>query len=167
MSGKQLSGLKRWLALDDHRRRLLDGLCELHRQLEMEAGWFALSDGARAKIEQASGLSELDITLGVIHRRLRRWLRAIPTDPTDNIAVVTARLQVAERLLPAEENRVVHSLIARAARDLARLQDPSLRSRGLDRPLRRRAARSEEESAGCSKGLGAGVARRDMDVEAF
>ena len=166
MSGKQLSGLKRWLALDDHRRRLLDGLCDLQRQLEMEAGWFALSARARAEIEQASGLAELDITLGVIHRRLRRWLRAIPTDPADNIAVVTASLQVAERLLPAEENRVVHGLIARAVRDLAALHDPTLRSRGLARPLRRQAARAKEKFADSSNDVGPGVAGRDLDLEA-
>lgn len=115
---------QRWLTLDDHRLRLLANWCRLQRQLERQVGWFALSDGARTEIEQTSGLSDLDITLRLIHRRLRRWLRALPTDPTDNIAVVTASLQVAERLLPAEENRVVHGLIARAVRDLARIQDP-------------------------------------------
>ena len=122
MSDEKMSRLERWLALDDHRLRLLDGWCELQRQLEREAGWFALSDAARAEIEQTSGLSDLDTTLRLIHRRLRRWLRALSTDPTDDIAVVTASLQVAERLLPAEENRVVHGLIARAVRDLARMQ---------------------------------------------
>ena len=88
-------------------------------------GWFALSDDARAEMEQTSGLSDLDTTLSLIDRRLRRWLRALPTDPTDDIAVVTASLQVAERLLPVEENRVVHGMIARAIRDLARIQNPS------------------------------------------
>ena len=125
MSDEKMSRHEKWLALDDHRLRLLDGWCELQRQLEREAGWFALSDSARAEIEQTSGLSDLDVTLGLIHRRLRRWLRALPTDPTDDIAVLTASLQVAERLLPAEENRVVHGLIARAVRDLARMQNPS------------------------------------------
>lgn len=116
---------ERWLALDDHRLCLLDAWCELQRRLESEVGWFALSDGARAEMEQTSGLSDRDATLRLIHRQLRRWLRALPTAPTDDIAVVTASLQVAERLLPAEENRVVHGLIARAVRDLARIQDPS------------------------------------------
>jgi hypothetical protein len=125
MSDEKMSRLERWLALDDHRLRLLDGWCEIQRQLEREAGWFALSDAARAEIEQTSGLSDLDTTLRLIHRRLRRWLRALSTDPTDDIAVVTASLQVAERLLPAEENRVVHGLIGRAVRDLARMQNSS------------------------------------------
>lgn len=115
---------ERWLALDDHRLRILDGWCELQRQLESEVGWFALSEEARAEIEQISGLSDLDVTLRLIHRRLQRWLRALPTNATDDIAVVTASLEVAQRLLPAEENRVVHGLIARAARDLARMQAP-------------------------------------------
>lgn len=125
MSDEKLSWHKRWLALDDHRLHLLDTWCELKRQLERQVGWFDLSDRARAQIEQASGLSDLDVILGLIHRRLRRWLRALPTDPTDDVAVVAASLQVAERLLPAEENRVVHGLIARAVRDLARIQEPS------------------------------------------
>lgn len=125
MSDEKMSRLERWLALDDHRLRLLDGWCEIQRQLEREAGWFALSDAARAEIEQTSGLSDLDTTLRLIHRRLRHWLRALSTDPTDDIAVVTASLQVAQRLLPAEENRVVHGLIARAVRDLARMHNPS------------------------------------------
>lgn len=116
---------ERWLALDDYRLGLLDGWCRLQLQLERQVGWFDLSNAARAEVEQTSGLSDLDTTLRLIHRRLRRWLRTVPTDPTDDIAVVTASLQVAERLLPAEENRVVHGLIARAVRDLARMQEPS------------------------------------------
>ena len=116
---------RRWLALDDHRLRLLDGWCELQRRLERQVGWFALSDAARAEVEQTSGLSDLDTTLRLIHRRLRRWLRTLPTDSTDDVAVVTASLQVAERLLPAEENPVVHGMITRAVRDLKRMQDPS------------------------------------------
>lgn len=125
MSEEKLSWHERWLALDDHRLRLLDTWCDLQRQLERQVGWFALSDAARAEIEQTSGLSDLDTTLRLIHRRLRRWLRTLPTESTDDIAVVTASLQVAERLLPPEENRVVHGLIARAVRDLSRVQNPS------------------------------------------
>lgn len=125
MSEEKLSWHKLWLALDDHRLRRLDAWCELQRQLERRVGWFTLSDAGRAEIEQTSGLSDLDITLHLIHRRLRRWLRALPTAPTDDIAVVTASLQVAERLLPPEENRIVHGLIARAVRDLTRMQSPS------------------------------------------
>lgn len=116
---------QRWLALDDHRLRLLDGWCELQRQLERQVGWFALSDGARAEIEQTSGLSDLDTTLRLIHRRLRHWLRSLPKDATDDLGVVTASLQVAERLLPAEENPLVHGMIARAVRDLKRMQESS------------------------------------------
>lgn len=125
MSEEKLSWHERWLALDDHRLRLLDTWCDLQRQLERQEDWFALSDAARAEIEQTSGLSDLDTTLRLIHRRLRRWLRTLPTEPTDDIAVVAASLQVAERLLPPEENRVVHGLIARAVRDLARMRAPS------------------------------------------
>lgn len=125
MSEEKLSRHQRWLALDDHRLRLLDTWCDLQRQLEQQVGWFALSDAARAEIEQASGLSDLDTTLRLIHRRLRRWLHAMSTGPSNDIAVVMASLQVAERLLPPEENRVVHGLIARAVRDLGRMQDPS------------------------------------------
>lgn len=116
---------ERWLTLDDHRLQLLETWCDLQRWLERQLGWFAMSNYERAEMEETSGLSDLDVTLRVIHRRLRRWLRALPTDPTDDIAVVTARLQIAERLLPAEENPVVHGLIARAVRDLLRMQDLS------------------------------------------
>lgn len=122
MSEEKLFWHERWLALDDRRIRLLDTWCDLQRQLERRVDWFALSDAVRAEIEQASGLGDLDTTLRLIHRRLRRWLRTLPTEPTDDIAVVTASLQVAERLLPSEENRVVHGLIARAVRDLSRVQ---------------------------------------------
>ncbi len=125
MSDEKPSWHQNWLMLDDERLRILDRWCELQRQLEGQVGWFAMSDRARAEIEQRSGLPGLDTTLRLIHRRLRRWLRTLPTDPTDDIAVVAAHLQVAERLLPAEEHRVVHGLIARAVRDLVRMQDPS------------------------------------------
>lgn len=121
----ELSWQKRWLALDDYRLGLLDAWCELHGRLERQVGWFALSDAARAEVEQTSGLSDIDTTLRLIHRRLRSWLRALPTDPTGDLAVVTASLQVAERLLPVEENPVVHGLISRAVRDLSRMQDRS------------------------------------------
>lgn len=125
MSDEKLSWHRKWLALEDHRLRLLDTWCDLHARLERQAGWFALSDAARAEVEQTSGLSDLDAPLHLIHRRLRRWLRALPTEPTDDVAVVTASLRVAERLLPPEENRIVHGLIARAVLDLSRTQDPS------------------------------------------
>ena len=114
---------KRWLALDDLRRRLLNEWCVLNRQLEGRAGWFALSDVARAAVEQDAGLSGLDTTLTLIHRHLRRWLRAVPTDIIDDVADVAASLQVAERLLPVEENHVAHLLIAQAVRDLSRMQE--------------------------------------------
>jgi hypothetical protein len=38
--------------------------------------------------------------------------------------MVVASLEVAQRLLPPEESRVVHSLISRAVRDLSRMKDP-------------------------------------------
>lgn len=116
---------ERWLKLDDHRLRLLDEWTEIHRQLERHNDWFSLSNAARAEVEQTSGLSDVDANLRFIHRRLRRWLRALPTGSANDIAVITASLQVAERLLPAEENGVVHGLIARAVRDLIRIQDPA------------------------------------------
>lgn len=125
MSDEKLAWHQRWLALDDHRLRRLETWCELQRQLERQAGWFSLSEAARAEVEHTSGLSHLDTISRLIHRRLRRWLRALPTDATDDLAVVTASLQVAERLLPVEENRIVHGLIARAVRDLTRMQNRS------------------------------------------
>lgn len=125
MADKKLSWHRKWLALDDHRLRLLATWCELHWRLERQVGWLALSKAERAEVEQTSGLSDLDTTLRLIHRRLRRWLRALPADPTDDVAVVTASLKVAERLLPPQENRVVHGLIARAVRDLSRMQNSS------------------------------------------
>lgn len=116
---------QRWLGLDDHRLRLLDAWCELTWLLERQDGWFALSDAERAELERTTGISALDINLRLIDRRLRRWLRALPTRSTDDIAVVAASLAVAQRLLPPEENRVVHGVIARAVRDLSRIKDLS------------------------------------------
>ena len=116
---------RRWLALDDYRLRRMDDWCELQLRLERQAGWFALSDAARADAEKASGLEELDTCLRLIDRRLRCWLKRLPAGPADDISVVAARLQIAERLLPAEESPAVHRLIARAAQDLYRLQRSS------------------------------------------
>lgn len=113
----------RWLSLDDHRLRLLNEWCECQRLLENQPGWFAFSDAARAELERNSGLSEIDGNLRAIHRRLRRWLRSIPHEPSRTIDGVVANLLVAERLLPIEENPIVHGLITRAARDLCLLHD--------------------------------------------
>lgn len=116
---------RRWLALDDERARQLDAWSILLTHLERQPGWFALSDDARAEAEQLNGLSELEARLKAIYRRLRRWQRFMPTTPSHDVDGVIANLQVAERLLAPEENRVVHGLIVRAARDLARMRHPS------------------------------------------
>lgn len=116
---------QRWLALDDHRLLLLDRLCELQRHLEKQVGWFALSDEARAEIEKSSGLSDLETSLRLVQRRLRRWLPGAPTHSADDMAVISASLEVATRLLPAEENPVVHGMITRAVRDLKHLRSPA------------------------------------------
>lgn len=120
-AGDGLTIYRRWLALDDTRLRLLDDLCELQQGLERRAGWFALSDSQRREIEQQSGYSRLNSLLDSTHRRLRRRLRGAAVSEADSLAAVTASLCVAERLLPIEENRVVHRLIKRAVRDLIRL----------------------------------------------
>ncbi|MBG7615603.1 hypothetical protein IWC96_09965 [Brevundimonas sp. BAL450] len=127
---------RRWLALDDERCRQWDAWSTIHRQLERQPGWFALSEDARAEEERASGLSELEARLRVIDRRRRRWLRGLPKTPSRDLGEVAANLQVAERLLPSEENRIVHELIKRAARDLDRLSKLSINRSRRRRPDR-------------------------------
>lgn len=112
-----------WLALDDERARQLDAWGAINRHLERQPGWFDLSEEDRAAAERISGLSELDVRLRVIHRRLRRWLRFLPTTRSHDLDGVMANLQVAERLLPPEENLIVHGLIVRAVRDLGQIRD--------------------------------------------
>jgi hypothetical protein len=114
---------RHWLALDDERARQLDAWSTLHRHLERQPGWFDLSDEDRAEAERISGLSELEARLRVIHRRLRRWLRVLPTAPNCDLNGVVANLQVAERLLPPEESLIVHGLIVRAVRDLRQIRE--------------------------------------------
>ena len=128
---------RRWLALDDERCRQWDAWSIIHRQLERQPGWFALSEDARAEAERASGLSELEARLRVIDRRLRQWLRRLPKTPSRDLGEVAANLQVAQRLLPPEENRIVHGLIERAARDLDRLNRPRINRRHPRQPERR------------------------------
>lgn len=135
MTGESIR--RRWLALDDERARQWDAWSTVHRHLERQPGWFALSDDARAEAERASGLSELEGRLRVIDRRLRRWLRSLPKTPSRDLGEVAANLQVAERLLPPEENRIVHGLIKSAVRDLDRLSKPSIGRRRRRRPDRR------------------------------
>lgn len=116
---------RQWLALDDERARQLDAWSILLTRLERQPGWFALSDDARAEAERINGLSELEARLKAIYRRLGRWQRFMPTTPSRDVDGVIANLQVAERLLAPEENLVVHGLIVRAARDLARMRHPA------------------------------------------
>ncbi len=94
-------------------------------RLERQRGWFAKSDADRDEAERASGLTDINNRLRLIDRRLRRWLRFLPKTPARNVEGVIANLQVAERLLAPEENRIVHGLIVRAARDLSRLKPTS------------------------------------------
>lgn len=114
---------RHWLALDNERVRQLDAWSSIHRFLERQPAWFDLSDEERAEAERISGLSELDARFRVIQRRLRRWLRFLATTPNQDLTGVIATLQIAERLLPPEENFIVHRLIARAVRDLDQIRD--------------------------------------------
>lgn len=114
---------RRWLALDDERARQLDAWSKINRHLERQPGWFDLSGEDRMEAERLSGLADVDLRLRVIHRRLRRSLRFLPLRPSHNLEGVVANLQVAERLLPPEENKIVHGLIARAVCDLGQIRD--------------------------------------------
>ncbi|MNY31329.1 hypothetical protein D3C86_1654890 [compost metagenome] len=84
-----------------------------------------MSDADRDRAERASGLTDINTRLRLMDRRLRRWLRFLPKTPAIDIEGVIANLQVAERLLAPEENRIVYGLIVRAARDLSRLTPTS------------------------------------------
>jgi len=125
MPNNALSWHKRWLALDDHRLRLLDTWCETTRRLEQQVGWFNLSDEERAAFEQTSGLKELDANLRLVNRSLHSALRTLPKTRSENIEAVVVTLDVAQRLIPAEENHLVHGLITRAVHDLAWMGDAS------------------------------------------
>lgn len=114
---------RRWLALDDERARQLDAWSAINRHLEGQPGWFEMSENDRSEAEQISGLAELDHRLRAINRRQRRWLRFLPIMPSRDLDSVVANLQVAERLLPPEENLIVHGLIARAVHDLGQIRD--------------------------------------------
>jgi hypothetical protein len=120
---ESVSWSRRWLALDDERAGYLEGWCSINAQLERQPGWFDLSEKDRAEAELVAGLPQLDRRLRAMDRRLRHWLRSLPTAPSRDLEEVVANLSVAERLLPPEENRVVHGLISRAVRDLSRMRD--------------------------------------------
>lgn len=114
---------RRWLSLDDERARQLDKWSGMLRHLERKPGWFDLSEEQQREAETLSGLTDVDVLLRVIHRRLRRWLRVLPTTPCRDLEGVVANLRVAERLLAPEENLIVHGLIARAVRDLGQIRE--------------------------------------------
>lgn len=114
---------RRWLSLDAERARLLDEWSGMLRRLECQPGWFDLSEEQQREAERLSGLTDVDILLRVIHRRLRRWLRVLPTTPCRDLEGVVANLRVAERLLAPEENLIVHGLIVRAVRDLGQIRE--------------------------------------------
>ncbi|MEN5115100.1 hypothetical protein ABE453_13835 [Brevundimonas diminuta] len=116
---------QQWLALNDAYVRQLDTWAVALARLERQPGWFAKSDADRDEAERASGLTDLSTRLQLIDRRLRRWLRFLPKTPARDVEGVVANLKVAERLLAPEENRIVHGLIVRAARDLACLKHTS------------------------------------------
>lgn len=115
---QRLTWHRNWLALDDQHNRHLEAWCELNGGLERKPGWFALTDAEKDAAQHASGLSELEALLRIMHRRLVRSLRKIPTSPSRDFDAVLANLRVAERLSPPEENAVVHGILRRAVRDL-------------------------------------------------
>ncbi|MCO8019425.1 hypothetical protein NI456_11210 [Brevundimonas diminuta] len=122
---QRVSWHRQWLALNDQYARQLDIWAVTLARLERQRGWFAMSDADRDRAERASGLTDTNTRLRLMDRRLRRWLRFLPKTPAIDIEGVVANLQVAERLLAPEENRIVHGLIVRAARDLSRLKPGS------------------------------------------
>jgi hypothetical protein len=122
---QRVSWHQQWLALNDEYARQLDIWAVALARLERQRGWFAMSDADRDRAELASGLTDMSTRLRLMDRRLRRWLRFLPKTPAHDIGGVVANLQVAERLLAPEENRIVHGLIVRAARDLAYLEPTS------------------------------------------
>ncbi|WEK40764.1 MAG: hypothetical protein P0Y50_03895 [Candidatus Brevundimonas colombiensis] len=120
---ERMSWHRRWLALDDAHKRQVEAWDRLNAHLERQPGWFALSEDYKAEVQRLCGLAEIEDRMRVIHRRLRRSLRALPKTPCRDLDGVVANLRVAERLLPPEENRIVHGLIVRAARDLVQIRD--------------------------------------------
>ncbi|WP_295193387.1 hypothetical protein [uncultured Brevundimonas sp.] len=115
---QRLTWHQNWLALDDQHNRYLDAWSELNGRLERQPGWFALTDTEKDAAQYASGLSELEAHLRILHRRLVRSLRKMPTNPSRDFDAVLANLRVAERLSPPEEHAVVHGILKRAVRDL-------------------------------------------------
>lgn len=122
---QRLTWYRDWLALDDQHNRHLDAWCELNGSLERQPEWFALTDAEKDAAQYDSGLSDLDALLRILHRRLVRSLRKMPTSPSRDYDAVVASLRVAERLSPPEENAVVHGILRRAVRDLAAIRDAS------------------------------------------
>lgn len=114
-----------WLALDNQRIRHLDAWCEINADLERRPGWFALSDAEKADAQRVSGLSEKDELLRVLHRRVARTLRKMPTGPSSDYDGVLANLRVAERLIAPEENAIVYAILSRAVRDLGAIRGTS------------------------------------------
>jgi len=92
-------------------------------KLERQPGWFALTEEEKAAAQRRSGLTESDALLRILHRRLVRSLRKMPNVPSRDYDAVLANLEVAERLMPPEENAVVHGILWRAVRDLIALRD--------------------------------------------
>ena len=103
------------LALDDQHNRYLEAWCELNGRLERQPGWFALTNAEKDAAQHASGLSEVEALLRILHRRLGRSLRKVPTSPSRDFDAVLANLRVAERLSPPEEHAVVHGILKRSA----------------------------------------------------
>ena len=114
---------ERWLALDDQHNRHLEAWCAMSSKLERQPGWFALTEEEKAAAQRRSGLTESDALLRILHRRLVRSLRKMPNVPSRDYDAVLANLEVAERLMPPEENAVVHGILWRAVRDLIALRD--------------------------------------------
>lgn len=88
-------------------------------------GWFALSDAEKADAQRVSGLSEKDALLRILHRRVARSLRKMPTGPSSDCDGVLANLRVAERLIAPEENGIVYAILSRAVRDLGAIRGAS------------------------------------------
>ena len=116
---------RRWFALDDQRIRLMDQWCDLNGDLERRPGWFALSNAEQKVAQQESGLQEIDARLRVVHRRVGRLLRKMPTGPSRDYDAVLDNLRVAGRLIAPEENAIVYGILLRTVRDLRAIRGAS------------------------------------------
>jgi len=119
------SSQSRWLDIDSERRALLLKWSEEEEKLAPPGRQLPFVEEQSELRLRAHCLSEIDTRLSVLNGLRLQLLRKLPKKRASTLGEIIENVAVAKRLVAREDNPQAYGLIARALRDLKKLQSLS------------------------------------------